>query len=111
MRAVPKRYGNQFGLKVRNARGTKRARISRSRPRRHVHGYMSAADGERRTISRSTASAVAPAPASNVNDRRDRDTGYFQGVTGSRCLLVQIPDRLSFGTQRTNILPCNDLAS
>jgi hypothetical protein len=50
-------------------------------------------------------------PASNVNDHRDRDTDYFQHVTGSRCLLVQIPDRLSFGTQRTNILPRNDLTS
>src|ERR1700733_7903572 len=72
---------------------------------------MSAADGERRTISRSAGSAVAPARASNVNGRRDRDTDNFQDVAGSRCLLVQIPDRLSFGTQRTNILPCNDLTS
>src|ERR1700733_3114452 len=70
---------------------------------------MSAADGERRTISRSAGSAVAPARASNVNGRRDRDTDNFQDVAGSRCLLVQISDRLSFGTQRANILPCNDL--
>jgi hypothetical protein len=65
----------------------------------------------RRTISRLVGPAVAPAPASNVNDRRGRDTGYFQGVTEGWCLLVQIPDRLSFGTQWANVLPCNDLTS
>jgi hypothetical protein len=108
---VPKCDGDRYGLKVRNARGTNRVRISRSRPSRRVHGYMSAACGERRTISRSAGSAVAPVPASNVNDHRDRDKVYFQDVTGSRCLLVQIPDRLSFGTQRTNILAGNDLTS
>ena len=72
LRSVPKCDGDWCGFKIRNARGTNRARISRSRLRRRVHGYMSAADGERRTISRSAGSAVAPAPASNVNDHRNR---------------------------------------
>src|SRR5271165_2714750 len=36
-------------------------------------------------------------------------TCHFQGVTRGRCLPVQIADRLSFGPQRTKVLPCNDL--
>jgi hypothetical protein len=52
-----------------------------------------------------------PAVAAARLQRLIAVTRYFHGVTGGRCLLVQIPDRLSFGTQRTNVLPCNDLIS